>query len=111
MAKCRKDVTRFLDRYRLGVLFLERYERRKAAGECTVAHERMKGLRMEEMELVEEAINAVQNESYRQLLYYKYISLLDYYEIGKLVNRKPENVQRAIYRAVKLIKIPEGVEL
>lgn len=107
----RKDTTRFLDKYRKGVIFLERYERRKASGECSVNHERLRGLHLESMELVEEAINGVAYEPYRNLLYYRFIKLLDYSEISKLVNSKPETVSRTIYRAINKITIPEGVEL
>lgn len=107
----RKDETRFLDKYRKGVIFLERYERRRASGECSIAHERLKGVHLENMAIVEEAINAVAYEPYRNLLYYRFIKLLDYSEISKLVNSKPETVSRAIYRAIKKITIPEEVEV
>jgi len=111
MAKPRLDKTKFLDRYRVGVVFLERYERRKASGDVTIVLERAKGLHLEEMAQVEEAINAVRYEPYKNILYARYISLLDYYTIGKQVNQTPQTVQRRIYRALKYIEIPEGVQV
>lgn len=111
MAKPRLEKTKFLDRYRVGVVFLERYERRKAAGEVTYVLERAKGLHLEEMALVEEAINSVRYEPYRKLLYARYVSLLDYDTISKQVNSTSSSVQRRLYRAIKNLEIPEGVQV
>ena len=108
MRKYKLKETEVLDLYRRGKLFEQRYERRNAAGDCTEMHEKMLIAKHEDMELVQQAIEAVKNNTYRELLQYRFILLMTPEEIGAELKQNPETVARKIYRAIHAVKVPEG---
>lgn len=108
---CRTPEARFLDLYRKGAQWLERKERRAAAGDPVDFHSKLAENWRDNMQLVENAIFEVKNEYLKNLLYYRFIKLLSYEETAEILGRNPQAVARATYRAIKEIKIPEGVNV
>lgn len=109
MAKCRLKETKFLNLYGRGKEFEERYKRRKRSGDCTEMHEKMLVSYHKNMELVKLAIDAVEHKPYKQLLYMRFVLLMNTTEIAEELNDSPENVARKMYRAIHAVTVPEGV--
>lgn len=110
MVTSNREVSNYLDRYRLDINILKRYERRLRRGELNSTITAKKEAAEAEMLEIEQTIAAVPNPASREILELYYIDLLSYEEIAERLEIKEKTAAGRRAHALKYVTLPNREE-